>query len=111
MTSSRFILIFLGFIFLIIIILSSSRISGALQKRFGNIFPPLKLYSTPTPTPTIPIVEQPTPTPTRVYNYGAFSSPSSEIPATGPELISIILISGSFLTGISLKKLTNTKKK
>lgn len=111
MTSSRFILIFLGFIFLIIIILSSSRISSALQKRAGTIFPSLKFVSTPTPSPSpsptrIPI-QPPTETP-KLYNSGSTSTPTGEIPATGPEMVGLLFLSGSFLTGISLRKLTKT---
>lgn len=111
MTSSRFILIFLGFIFLIIIILSSSRISGALQKRFGNVFPPLKFLSlTPTPTPKPTSIPTPTPVP-NVYNSNGTSIPSTEIPATGPEAVSLLFLSGSFLTGIYLKRLIKSKVK
>lgn len=112
MTSTRFIFIFLGFIFLIFIILSSSRISGAIQKRFGPIFPPLKLFSvTPTPTPAPKPTFTPTPTSTPgFYNPGGTSTPSTEIPATGPELASLLFLSGSFLTGIYLKRRTKSIK-
>ena len=111
MTSSRFILIFLGFIFLIIIILSSGRISAALQKRFGNIIPSMKLYSKPTPTPAPAPLTSILPTPTTIYNQDTTSSPTGEIPATGPEIISLFILSGSLITGISLKNLSHFKEK
>lgn len=110
MTSSRLILIFLAFIFLIIVLLSSNRISTTLRTRFGKMIPSLSpttqnITPTPsmteeTPTPTL------TPTPTIVYGNGSRRSNNStkSIPAAGPADLVWLILGGSFLVGISLKK-------
>lgn len=118
MTSSKLILIFLAFIFLIIVVLSSSRISGALRTRFGKLMPSLNPTGeniTPTVTPTIE-AETTTPTPTIVYGgkyntttgTGTTSS-ATKIPATGPEDLVWLVLGGSFFAGITLKKITSRK--
>lgn len=110
MSSTRTILIFLGFIFLIIVIISSGKIAGALRDRLGKIIPGFTLSSgvklTPTVTPTKSSAPTVTPTPTSQAKYqsNAKSSVSGEIPATGPESFSYILISASLLGGIYLKR-------
>lgn len=114
MTSSKLILIFLGFIFLIIVILSSSRISAALRARFGKIIPSIKTSTedqTPTPTPTIEITDTPTLTPTSVYGRGATNknNSSKNIPDTGPADLVWLVLGGSFLTGVYIKKITADK--
>ncbi|MBI2617674.1 hypothetical protein HYW55_06075 [Candidatus Gottesmanbacteria bacterium] len=129
MTSSRFILIFLGFIFIIIILLTSNRIAGALRSRFGRFIPsifPITASGTPTPTnlaEVIPTQTPPsTPTPyTSRFPIGtqsttkggvpqtAKSSTTNETPATGPESIAFVLLGGSFLTGSLLKRFSQKK--
>ncbi len=118
MTSSRFILIFLGFIILIIVILSSSRIASTLRDKFGNLIPPSLRLAKISPSPT-PILTQKTPTPsvyTKVISGGNNSSNNTfsrsrtsspeQIPATGPEDIAWLILGGSFIAGISLKRIT-----
>lgn len=113
MTSSKLILIFLGFIFLIIVILSSNRIAGSLRTRFGKFLPSIKRSAetiSPTPTPTFEVKAK-APTPTVVYGEKIGDSttiPNGEIPATGPADLFYIVIGGSLLAGLSLKKLTTT---
>jgi hypothetical protein len=113
MSSSRLILLFLGFIFLIIVILSSARISTVLRERFAGYLPVIQSgNSNPTPTPTI-LEEIPSPTPTVITGTvsgktsfeKAKSSASNQIPATGPGEITWLIVSGSFLSGMVLKKL------
>lgn len=112
MSSSRLILIFLGFIFLIIVILSSSRIAATLRKSVGNIIPGAKsTIENITPTPTIK-AETITPTPTVIIssNKGGTISKggitSGEIPATGPNDLLYLVLGGSVAAGIALKKLS-----
>lgn len=111
MTSSRLILIFLAFIFLIIVILSSSRISAALRSRFAGIVPSLKPTTEDiTPTPSIEI-ETPTPTPTVIYGRGvSTNNPNTKsIPATGPAELAWLVLGGSFFTGVALKKISTKR--
>lgn len=128
MTSSRFILIFLGFIFVIIVLLTSSRIAGALRSRFGKLIPsifPITASSSPTPkisqitpnvlpSPTSYASRFPTGTPKGGSNAptaqrdapdgASQSSQTGETPATGPETLLYALLGGSFLTGSLLKR-------
>ena len=115
MTSSRLILIFLAFIFLIIILLSSNRIATTLRSKFGKMIPSLSpITDNITPTPTI-IEETPTPvlspTPTIVYGNGIKRSTNAakNIPATGPEDLAWLILGGSFFSGIVLKRITAKK--
>ncbi len=103
MTSSRLILIFLGFIFLIIVILSSSKIAGALRERFGKFLPTANTTVETTPTPTI---EAETPTPSLIP--GATSTPSGEIPSTGPSELAYFILGGSLIAGLALKRISNS---
>lgn len=114
MTSSKLILFFLGFILLIIVIISSNRIADSLRTRLGKYIPGIKVAKiSPTPRPTIE-AETPTSTPTIVYgkDKGEFArkdistTKGGEIPATGPSEIVYIIMGGSLITGITLKKLT-----
>lgn len=117
MSSSRLILIFLGFIFLIIILLSSNRIATALRSRFGKFLPALNVSGKISPTPT-PTMAFKTPTPTRlptitaINQTGRFgggekgSSPTGEIPATGPSEVVWLILTGSAFLGVTLKKLS-----
>lgn len=111
MTSSRIILIFLGFIFLIIVILSSSQISGVLRQRFGSFIPTLKpSIEEIVPTPTTPFIEEKllAPTPSIIYSGGGKKGDlAGEIPATGPEDFFWVILGGSFLIGVALKKITD----
>ncbi|OGG00382.1 hypothetical protein A2Y99_00825 [Candidatus Gottesmanbacteria bacterium RBG_13_37_7] len=116
MTSNRLALIFLGFIFLIIVILTSSKIAGFLRTRFARFLPSnLKLTKqiTPTPTPTVKLILQPTIIPTVSLQSASSvgtrnkSSSNGEIPATGPAEISYLVLGGSMLGGFILKKFRN----
>lgn len=114
MTSSRLILIFLAFIFLIIVVLSSNRISAALRSRFAGMVPSLKPTTEDiTPTPTIEI-ETPTPTPTVIYGGNGKTSGNNQnaksIPATGPAELAWLVLGGSFFTGVALKRISTTKR-
>lgn len=114
MTSSRLILIFLGFIFVIIVILTSSKIAGALRSRFGGFFPPINTTTTET-------TEEISPAPTLVLSpdlrrdeglveegqIKVTSTPSGNIPATGPAEVMWFLLFGSLLGGISLRKFSS----
>lgn len=103
MASNRLILIFLGFIFLIIVILSSSRIAGGLRERFGKFLPTTNTTTETTPTLTM---EAETPTPTLIP--GTTSTPSGEIPATGPAELAYLILGGSLIAGLALKRMSNT---
>lgn len=106
MTSSRLILIFLGFIFVIIVILTSSRIAGSLRSRFGGFFPTVNTTTTEeiSATPPPP-AETPAPAPiTPPGKEKVTSTPGGTIPATGPPEIMWFLLGASFLSGLSLRK-------
>lgn len=105
MTSSRLILIFLGFIFLIIIILSSNRIAASLRERFGKFLPTTNTTVDITPTPTMES-EAGTPTPTLIPE--TTSTPSGEIPATGPSDLAYFILGGSLIAGLALKRISNS---
>lgn len=108
MTSSRLILIFLAFIFLIIVILSSNRISAALRARFAGILPSMNATTEDiTPTPTT--AETPTPTPTIVYGGGSTKNGASNaknIPATGPQDFALLVLGGSLFIGVTLTRIS-----
>lgn len=109
MTSNRLILIFLGVILFIIVGLSSRQIGGVLRQRFARFLPPLRPTTTEvTPTPTFIIREEvPTLTPAPAVVYGGEKgAPPGEIPATGPEDLLWLVLGGSFLIGVSLRKIT-----
>jgi hypothetical protein len=106
MSSSRLVLIFLGIILIVIVILSSSRIAGALKSRFGKLIPGQFAGAVITPTPT-PFQVSPTPTKTVASNYSGptgKSTPNSTIPATGPAEVAWVLIGGSGAAGFLLRK-------
>lgn len=122
MTSTRLILIFLGFIFLIIVILTSSKISSALRQRFAAFVPSMKLANiqggTPTPTGFFEMTLTLTPTPTTVIRSPGTKTSNSvqnttkgglasrEIPATGPEDLVWLTLGGSLTAGVFLKKIS-----
>ncbi len=103
MTSSRLILIFLGFVFVIIVILTSNKITASLRQRFGNILPATKVI-TEEITPT-PIEEVVTLTPTPTYFTKNSSSPNDEIPATGPNDFMWFILGISLITGLTLRNI------
>ncbi|MBI3380245.1 hypothetical protein HY029_05820 [Candidatus Gottesmanbacteria bacterium] len=113
MTSSRLILIFLAFIFLIIVILSSNRISSALRASFGKMIPSLKTSTTVedaslTPTPTME-TETPTPSPSIIYGGRGVRNSTNytkSMPAAGPEDLVWLILGGSFFAGVTLKKIS-----
>lgn len=110
MTSSKLILIFLAFIFLLIIILSSNKIASSLRSRFGNLLPSISPISEDiTPTPVIEEVITSTPTPTVIYGKNSTKTNSSvkSIPASGPADLAWLLLGGSFASGVILKKLSS----
>lgn len=116
MSSSRIILLFLGFIFIIIVILSSAKIAGGLRARFGKYLPGGTITSdisiTPEVMPTLTLTPEPTTT-APVTNKGgqpvSKSSPTSETPATGPAETAWLIISGSLLTGIGIRNFGSLK--
>jgi hypothetical protein len=110
MSSTRFILIFLGFIFIIIVILSSQKIAGGLRERFGGIIPfPKATNEEVTPTPSASgFEEETTPTPTLILGS---STPSGEIPATGPAEVAYFILGGSLFLGALLRKTTDSSPK
>lgn len=114
MSSSRLILVFLGFIFLIIVILTSSQIAGALRSRFGNLIPGYKVANervTPTPTK---VTATPTLTPTlgsRINSGTAGStysnkSHAAQTPATGPSDLILVLLGSGGGIGLLLRKIS-----
>ncbi len=103
MSSNRLILIFLGFIFVIVIILTSNKITASLRQRFGNILPTPKV-TTEEITPT-PIEEAITLTPTPTFFSGSSSTPSNEIPATGPNDFMWFILGISLITGLTLRNI------
>jgi len=114
MNANKAILFFLGFVFIAIVILSSKRISGFLRERLGKFIPFPKITATITPTPTIfKVTPTPSATPTRAVSNnttGTYTGTApSQIPATGPSELTWLLLSGSFLTGFSLKRISKRK--
>lgn len=114
MTTNRLILIFLGIIFLIIIILGSNRIATSLRQRFANFLPkvsPTVTLEEVTPTPISFGSLKPTITPISSPKVAgtttAKSTANSEIPATGPTDFAWLILGGSGLVGLALKKLTS----
>lgn len=112
MSSSRLILIFLGFIFLIIVILTSNQIAAGLRKKFGNIIPSPKLISgatvTPSVSPKMTVTPTLSPSGNGIYNGsskgGIKSTPSGQTPATGPEDFAYLILGGSAGIGFIFKR-------
>jgi hypothetical protein len=123
MSSSKLILFFIGIILLIIIILSSNKLGIFFRQKFGKYLPStLSPASKVSPTP-IRMFISPTATPV-IYNsainnnskksqvyYSGKSTSSDQIPATGPENILYLLLSGSMITGFTLNKIASRSKK
>lgn len=113
MNSSRLILIFLGIIFILIIILSSSRIGGGLKNRLGSLFSrPVTTQVQDTqqlePIPTISEESKETPTPTTSFSN---NTPPAETPATGAaEMFWITTGSGIMISFFARRKSKNLRK-
>jgi hypothetical protein len=112
MSSSRLILIFLGFIFLIIVILTSGQIAGALRSRFGNFIPGGTKVAgiSPTPSPAKSPVK-PTITPTSGAGNGAVyrnnKIDTNQTPATGPADLALALMGAGSGLGYLLRKISS----
>ena len=116
MLSNKIILIFLGIIFLIIIILSSQRLSGGLKNRLSGLFPGVKSIPTVSPIPST------TPSPTRhptaisnaqeqIKNNQNGQNGVSQIPSTGADPLSLALIATFASGGLILKRLSSSREK
>jgi hypothetical protein len=111
MSSNRLIFLFLGIILLVVVILSSKRIATTLRGWFGKYIPAIQTTEfSPTPTPTVTPtmgVLSPTPTPRKnAFPTQQGSTPSSQIPATGPETVVWLLLGGGVTGGLTLRKLS-----
>lgn len=113
MLSNRIILIFLGVIFLIIIILSSQKLSAGLKSRFSGLLPIVK------PVPTVSIEQDlettPTLTPTPTLSHFEATNTNqptqkggtpSQIPNTGASALSLGIITLMSGAGIILKRIS-----
>lgn len=105
--SNKLILIFLGFILLIVVSLTSKQIATALRSRLAFL-PFAKISPTPTLMEEIPTLS---PSPTGKDSFGLLNPRDNtrEIPATGPENVVWLILGGSFFAGITLKKLSTLK--
>jgi hypothetical protein len=105
MHTGRFIIVFLGFVFLLIVIFASKNIAGLMRDRFGRFLPtnvPGKNLVSPTPIPLLtPSIEKRS---TSIPYETKTSTNGDEIPATGPEALAWIVISGSLSGGLILNK-------
>jgi hypothetical protein len=123
MSSNRLIFLFLGIIFLVIVILTSKQIGTTIRGWVGKYLPIAQfqnLSPTPTPTPTSKITPSPTktayyPTMTPVASQftGKKSTPASEIPSTGPDIVTWFLLGSGVGSGMLLRKIhpfTSSKK-
>jgi hypothetical protein len=123
MSSNRLALLFLGFILIIVLVLSSKRIAGFLRSRFSRFLPSsitTEEQITPTPTPISSLVDitkkgklqKSTPTPIRspqiALKKGA--PPTGEIPATGPAEVVWMLLGSGAAGGIIIRKLSSRPK-
>lgn len=110
MLSNRLILIFLGVIFVIIIVLSSQKLSAGIKSRFGGLLPATR----PVPTLAVPLPQaaaqklNPTPTLARFGNTNnkTVSSSVAQIPSTGPADLSLGVIASFAGFGLILRKLS-----
>lgn len=110
MTSTRLILVFLGIIFLIIVVLAGRRISTNLKNSLAGLnipgFRGAQITLTPTPTVTGEAKGGVVPTMTPVVLEKKESSDNGEIPATGANEIAYFVISGGLIGGAVLRKVT-----
>jgi len=101
MNSNKLVLVFLGIIVVIIIILSSQKISNSLRARLGPYLPIKPAVSiTPSPSPVKRVTYV---TPTPVYNSFINTSSADNIPSTGPEIINYAALLGLLAGGVGLK--------
>ena len=114
MTSSRLILVFLGIIFLMIIILSSNRVIKGLRDRIGSFLPvgkPAVQKTIPTPSPTKVMISI-TPSSTQSPKAGTVQGEQTtkggvkQIPSTGATEIAWLAIGGSSLVGYTLRRIS-----
>jgi len=115
MTSSRLILLFLGIIFLLILILSSNKIGGFLHQKFGRFLPSFKPPFEEVITPSPTFSPSPSPSPTQAKKKELLPSPTieegarpPEIPATGAKEDLTFLLIGSLLLGVLIRKISLT---
>jgi len=110
MSSSKLIFIFLGFILIAVVLLSSKRIATSLRTTFGRFLP--ATITKPSPTPNITI----TPTPTLIKKSVSVNNTdkvardnTGEIPATGPAEIMWLILGGSAFAGTTLIRFSKEK--
>ncbi len=117
MISNRIILFFLGVIILIVIVLSSQKLSAALRNRLSGVFPKVQTVKvgsddTLTPTPSIKGVLSPTPvlyTNTKTTTQKPVTTTKRVVantPNTGPESVPLLLLAGMGMGGALLTRLT-----
>lgn len=104
--SNRVILIFLGVIFLIIIVLSSQKLSVGIRNKAAGLFPSIKTVPTSTPegaslstTPSL------TPTPTTAH-FARNKNTPSQTPNTGAGSLSLIILGVAGASGFVVKRLS-----
>lgn len=112
MLSNRIILLFLGIIFLIIIVLSSGKLSQGIKSKISGIFPGVK------PVPTVnlgDITPTLTPSPTVAHFNTAQavkgtrtinSKNPTQTPDTGAGTLSLFILSALASTGLIIKRLS-----
>lgn len=114
MVSNRLILVFLGIIFILIVVFSGNRIAQTFKSGLARIFPRTQIGSgsvTPSPTPRL-LGNFTSPTPKNGFTKGEQTTapPETEqIPSTGPQEITYVLFGGSALVGILTRYLTRKK--
>lgn len=112
MLSNRLILIFLGVIFLIIIVLSSKKLSSGVQGKLAGFFPSVKTVPTVGPETDITITPTLTATPTIAHFTAAKKSMAkspSQTPDTGAGTLSLAIIALLGGTGLTIKRLSSRK--
>ena len=103
MTSSRIILAALGLFFLVLIVLSSSRIIQSIRNKLGLNSSKEQIQSSQisvTPSPLDNNIE----TPTKPVTFEG-----KEIPGTGPLTIVYVLLGGGLFSGVLLRQMTSKK--
>ncbi len=113
MMSNRIILLFLGIIFLIIIVLSSQKLSAGIRTKVSGIFPGIKPIPTVSMEAEVSTSPKLTPTPTlsrfTASKMAANGKSPTQTPDTGAESLSFVIISLTGSAGIILKRLTLRK--
>lgn len=102
MTSNRMVLGILGIVFLVIVILSSSKILDSLRKKTG-IFPKREEIKNTNITATpIPLSDRNGANDKNNNESTTFNG--SETPATGPSALIYLLLGGGIFAGAAIKK-------